>query len=267
MIGIKKHKIDSNNSNNILSSGFTELGVTALIDADSLLYFSCYGSEEDKDLSEAKLSEKIYDILNILSSSYNITSFCLFVKGNNNFRYKIYPDYKAKRPEKPEMVDILKQYLIDEFNTVISHNAESDDYVYTYSQLDCFKDKCIICSVDKDMLQIPGLHYNYQKNIYIPVDDFQSRYSLAFQMLKGDTTDNIKCLKGYGEKTAQKILGKTSSSNQYSERDLIRILIQEYKKMYNINNNEYKEQIRLNYKLLKLQKMNVDENNLIINKV
>jgi hypothetical protein len=42
---------------------------TILIDADSLMYFSSYGSEEDQVLSETKLSEKIYDILNIVEQN------------------------------------------------------------------------------------------------------------------------------------------------------------------------------------------------------
>src|SRR6478752_6486065 len=95
-----------------------------LIDADSLMYFSSYGSEEDQLLSEVKLSEKIYDILNIVGNSYNVEKYYVFVKGNNNFRYKLFPAYKKNRPAKHPIIDVLNKYLVDVFGAIESHNAE-----------------------------------------------------------------------------------------------------------------------------------------------
>lgn len=219
-----------------------------LIDADSLMYFSSYGSEEDQVLSETKLSEKIYDILNIVSESYDIEKSFIFIKGKDNFRYKIYPDYKKNRPEKPPIIDSLNLYLIDQFGAIQSHNAESDDYVYTYSQKPEYKGRCIICSVDKDMLQIPGIHYDYQKNKYHIIDEEEATYRLAIQMLMGDTADNIKGLKGYGIKRAEKVIQKGMTPYQ-----CLRAIYKEYSR----KNPLPKDEIRLNYKLLKLQDVNV----------
>ena len=87
MIGTKSRLTVDNAENKVV-----------LIDADSLMYFSSYGSEEEQILSETKLSEKIYDILNIIEKSYNIDRYYVFVKGSNNFRYKIFPAYKRNRP-------------------------------------------------------------------------------------------------------------------------------------------------------------------------
>src|SRR6478736_4512780 len=83
-----------------------------LIDADSLMYFSSYGCEDDQLLSESKLSEKIYDILNIISDNYNVEKYHVFVKGKENFRYKLYSDYKKNRPQKHPIIDILNKYLV-----------------------------------------------------------------------------------------------------------------------------------------------------------
>lgn len=226
-----------------------------LIDADSLMYFSSYGSEEDQLLSETKLSEKIFDILNIVGNSYNIEKYYVFVKGNSNFRYKIFPEYKKNRPKKHPIIDVLNKYLVDNFNAVESHNAESDDYVFSYSQLPEYKNRVIICSVDKDLLQIPGLHYDYQKNKFHVIDEETARYNLAIQMIMGDAADGIPCLKGYGPKKAQNLINKNMTAFQQTK-----IILKEYQKNC-LSPEEAKAQIRLNYKLLKLQKVAVESQN------
>lgn len=240
MIGTKSKLTVDNTENKVI-----------LIDADSLLYFSSYGSEEDQLLCEVKLSEKIYDILNIVGQSYNVERYYIFVKGKNNFRYKIFPAYKKNRPAKHPIIDILNQYLVDNFEAIESHNAESDDYVYSYSQLDEYKDRSIICSVDKDMLQIPGIHYDYQKNKYHHITEDQGKYNLAIQMIMGDAADGIQGLKGYGPVKAQKIIKIEMTNYQ-----MIKAILKEYQKNC-LDLKSAKEQVRLNYKLLKLQKVNV----------
>ena len=224
-----------------------------LIDADSLMYFSSYGSEEQQVLSETKLSEKIYDILNIVEKSYNVERYYIFVKGSNNFRYKLFPLYKKNRPEKHPIIDVLNKYLVENFGAIESHNAESDDYVFSYSQLPEFKGRSIICSVDKDMRQIPGIHYDYQKNKYHIVNEEEARYNLAVQMIMGDAADGIPGLKGYGPVKANNIIKKGMTEYQ-----MIKAILKEYQKNC-ATPKEAKDLCRLYYKLLKLQKVNVKE--------
>lgn len=240
MIGTKSRLVEDN-----------DLDKVVLIDADSLMYFSSYGSEDDLVLSETKLSEKIYDILNIVGNSYNVEKYYVFVKGKNNFRYKIYPDYKKNRPEKHPIIDVLNKYLVESFEAIEAHNAESDDYVFSYSQLPEYKGRCIICSVDKDMLQVPGIHYDYQKNRFHIIDEETALYNLAIQMIMGDAADGIPGLRGYGPKKAEKLIRKGMSKYQ-----CVRIIFKEYLKNCK-SPEEAKSLIRLNYKLLKLQAVNV----------
>ena len=228
-----------------------------LIDADSLMYFSSYGSEEEQILSETKLSEKIYDILNIVERSYKVDSYYIFVKGSNNFRYKIFPAYKKNRPEKHPIIEVLNKYLVETMGAIESHNAESDDYVFSYSQIPKFKGRSIICSVDKDLRQIPGIHYDYQKNKYHIIDEETAKYNLAIQMIMGDAADGIPGLKGYGPVKAEKIIKKGMTDYQ-----CIKAILKEYQKNCTTS-KEAKDQIRLNYKLLKLHEVNVEEKDLV----
>lgn len=241
MIGTKSKLTVDNTENKVV-----------LIDADSLLYFSSYGSEEDQLLCETKLSEKIYDILNIVGNSYNVEKYYVFVKGKNNFRYKIFPAYKKNRPQKHPIIDVLNQYLVEEFGAIESHNAESDDYVFSYSQYDEYQNRTIMCSVDKDLLQIPGIHYDYQKNVFHIIDEETARYNLAIQMIMGDAADGISGLRGYGPKKAEKIIKKEMTLYQ-----CMKAILKEYQKNYPTL-QEAKDAVRLNYKLLKLQRVNIE---------
>lgn len=242
MIGTKSKLTVDNTENKVV-----------LIDADSLLYFSSYGSEEDQLLCETKLSEKIYDILNIVGNSYNIEKYYIFVKGKNNFRYKIFPEYKKNRPAKHPIIDVLNYYLVSEFGAIESNNAESDDYAYSYSQLPEYQGRTIICSVDKDLLQIPGIHYDYQKNKFHVIDEDTARYNLAIQMIMGDAADGISGLRGYGPKKAEKIIKK-----EFNNYQCIKAILKEYQKNYSTP-QEAKENVRLNYKLLKLHRVAVEQ--------
>ena len=75
------------------------------------------------------------------------------------WRYLIYPEYKAKRPPKPRMIDEVVQLLINEFGATYEDGLEADDTICMtaakYSRRDI---PWVIASVDKDFYQIPGLH-------------------------------------------------------------------------------------------------------------
>ena len=50
----------------------------------------------------------------------------------------------------------------------------------------------IICSVDKDLHQIAGLHYNWVKEEYREVSEHEALKYFYTQLLTGDSADNIK---------------------------------------------------------------------------
>jgi hypothetical protein len=65
---------------------------------------------------------------------------------------------------------------------------------------------CTICSIDKDLKQIPGKHYNWRKDefdIVSPVDGLRSFYR---NLLIGDTADNIFGVDGIGKVKAGRII-------------------------------------------------------------
>lgn len=68
-----------------------------------------------------------------------------------------------------------------------------------------------IASLDKDLKQIPGRHYNWRKDefdIVHPVDGLRSFYR---NMLIGDTADNISGVDGIGKVKAGRIIDDLES--------------------------------------------------------
>jgi len=101
-------------------------------------------------------------------------------------------------------------------------NRKSKDY------LDC---ETVICTIDKDLNMIPGLHYNWGKQDEGIVIINQEEADLFFfeQMLTGDAADNIAGIKGIGSITAKRLL-KNTTSNQ----DSLRIVKDTWKKALHV---------------------------------
>ena len=187
----------------------------ALVDADSI-YFRA-----------AMSNQKTFEIRNMINTMMlDIEGQCMAdvlkvaVKGKNNFRYQVYPEYKAKRPElKPEIREALNyghKFMQDKWEAVQSDGMEADDLVsiWAYEARE-MEIPYVICGIDKDLKQIPGNHYNYNKKVHDFVDDDRANYNLMLQCLTGDSTDNIPGIKGIGPKKAEKILKDTRMERRW----------------------------------------------------
>jgi 5'-3' exonuclease len=247
-----------------------------LFDADSLIYQAVYKvisfgeiramlqNGDSKFAIELEILQRGYDrfekiafdIFNEIETQYNITEIkYFFTTCRNNFRKKIDTEYKANRKGKSnKWVNKLRHYLIDYLEgSYASDEYEADDLIYYNSQL-LEVDDYIICSIDKDLRQIEGLHYDYYQlkkqdeegNEYKVRKGFQyvtkeSAENLIFEMmLTGDVSDNIKGIYGIGKKKAEKLLQDRSTYGKF------RVLCQEYKK----ESSEWKQRIKTNASLL-----------------
>jgi 5'-3' exonuclease len=149
------------------------------------------------------------------------SEFSIFLSGETNFRYSIYPEYKANRKQpKPRHLKALKQYLIDKYAAVVSDNCEADDLLGIEQ---CNSTDTIICSIDKDLRMIPGNHYSFEISGKITrgpragetwvrpaerlvVEAFEGLRHFYSQVLTGDSTDNVKGAVGIGAAKAERLL-------------------------------------------------------------
>ena len=153
--------------------------------------------------------------LDYLLARVNNPSFTLYLTGENNFRYQIYPEYKANRRDTPRPAHLqsVKQFLVREYQAILSDGCEADDL--------CGVDQCttpddtFIIHIDKDLDMIPGKHFSPEINrlgktvreereYYVsPGDALRTFYT---QLLVGDPGDNVKGAKGIGKVKAERIL-------------------------------------------------------------
>lgn len=126
-----------------------------------------------------------------------------FLSPSKNFRYIIYPEYKANRRDfvDPTHRKACKQYLLKEWNAEIHEDYEADDALAWNQQSDT-----IICSIDKDLKQVSGSHYNFVKEEMDEVSSLHGDSTFYQQVLIGDKTDNLIGLTGIGPKKAAKYL-------------------------------------------------------------
>jgi len=185
-----------------------------IIDADSIFYRAAW---KTTDLAEAK--EKYLDILKIyISEAWADKSVC-FIKGDNNWRYKVFSDYKAHRGSgNPDMnMEIMKELIewtAQERLAIRSHGCEADDLVRRKA-VKCVERNLnhVIISADKDLDCIAGRHIRPSNKGDLKeytVTQEEADYNYYIQVLIGDMTDNIKSPKRLGAKTAEKLLKSTS---------------------------------------------------------
>lgn len=178
-------------------------------------YISSHGSDEGFDIKQHHeplrytlhgVREKIKSILKATDSH----DHQVFVSHPVNYREQFYPPYKMNRDtsHKPYWYDDIKGYLIDREPTVISEQGDEADDAMGIAQCSAAENKSIetiICTIDKDLNMIPGLHYNFSKNniskgVY-SMDDPECLALFYGQIIKGDSSDNIP---GLFRKTGRK---------------------------------------------------------------
>jgi hypothetical protein len=100
----------------------------------------------------------------------------------------------------------------------------------------------IICTIDKDLRQVPGQHYNFVKDEIFTVNLQEGLLWFYTQMLTGDASDNISGIRGIGLKKAHTHLTRKdlhASTGRLSERkinrDLLERIIPLYREQYGIH--------------------------------
>lgn len=163
----------------------------AIIDGDILLYRTGYASENDSEgIARSRMQTTLENILEAVQA----TSYRIFLSDSKgNFRLQLFPRYKANRTApKPKHHDFLSNEIVKPpFNAEIAWGEEADDALGIHQN-----DNTVICSIDKDLYQISGQHYNWVKGVYRTVSKSEAIYRFYHQLLVGDSTDNITVKEG-----------------------------------------------------------------------
>lgn len=153
-------------------------------------------------------------------------SYVNYLTGSTNFRYQIYPEYKANRLDqpRPKHLPFLRSYATS-LGAISSVDCEADDLLGVAQCAD--DEETIICTLDKDLLMIPGKHYSWEISgasrgvrwtkpaCLREVSEEEGLRWFYTQVLTGDVADNIKGAAGVGKVGAAKILAGCESEAEY----------------------------------------------------
>jgi len=197
----------------------------ALLDGDLIAYrcaASCQSRGEivaDFSIARARADNLIKNIEDAVEAAGNRQ---IFLSGGENFRKKIYPDYKANRTEqeRPVYLEPLREWLVTEWGAKVTDGVEADDAM-GIAQSSSTYGTTIICSLDKDMLQVPGNHYQWEiqgtgstgkkwvkEASRTFVDPLQGQFNFYWQLVMGDRADNVPGYDGKMRATVPKFLEK-----------------------------------------------------------
>jgi 5'-3' exonuclease len=202
----------------------------ALIDGDIVVYRAAAVSDNDPDPSQ--MFDRIdWTMQNILDAC-NTKNYIACVGGGDNFRKKLDPTYKANRvKEPPKYLNQANEYLVTRWGSKVATGWETDDELGVHATLN--EDNCYICSIDKDLRQIPGKHYNFVRNDFQNENYVTGMYNFFTQMLKGDYSDNVKGVPKIGEVRAKRILSVSDDPQDWEE--IVSNLYKEHNLDYELN--------------------------------
>lgn len=135
----------------------------------------------------------------------------VLLSGPDNFRESLatIKPYKGNRDAayKPVHYQAIRDYLCNRWDARVIEGHEADDEASILAWMEVQNGgECVVCTIDKDLDQIPVPHYDYAKKVYYEISDFAGKEVFYKQALCGDATDNIQGLFRVGEAAAVKML-------------------------------------------------------------
>jgi 5'-3' exonuclease len=250
---------------------------TLLVDGDLVVFQSCCVFNEDDDQSRRMIQKNINKKIDDLMEAAGCNMYLFLLTTKFNFRNFLIDDYKGNRDdaEKPVNLSWAKSWAAKSLNSHYFKMLEADDLLGIL-----MTEHTVLWSLDKDLRQIPGFHLDDKTRKIVTITEegtlyeftvtsektgkkkkkvyFDGNAGLYFQMLIGDSTDNILgCAireravrktgvdkgqeyirrKGVGSTTAVKLLMTAAlyKGDRSIDDALVLTVISEYKKVHKEN--------------------------------
>lgn len=205
-----------------------------LVDADLITYRCGFAAEKRVKVQHEDHVEHVREVgplshalqnvdtvMDSLKNKFGKLECFLSGKGNWRVEFATVLPYKGNRSPfgRPVHYKAIRKHLVDKWGAVVVDGMEADDalgirqtgrHYETDPYVKQGPETCII-STDKDMLQIPGSHYNWVKDESKYIDERESIRNFYAQVLSGDRIDNIPGIYGIGTERAKRILQEVST--------------------------------------------------------
>lgn len=117
--------------------------------------------------------------------------------------------YKGNRDgaSRPVYYPDLREHMVSAHQAIIARGEEADDQISWVARSFLKQGKeFVVIGVDKDLLQIPGRHYDWVEDEHKELSEDESRLFYWAQVLAGDSGDNIPGCWKLGLKKAEHFL-------------------------------------------------------------
>jgi len=178
---------------------------TALIDGDHAAWH-CSFFAGDADLEE-RIHRWVGRVLTATGAARAIV--CFGDPSRHYFRHDLFPGYKNRPHNPPEGLETAKHILRAGYIPRTLPNVEADDVIGILATAPGWDVPKVIVADDKDLLTVPGEHYNPRTGQYAVINPDEAHYNHMFQTLVGDSNDTYPGCPGVGEKRAKLILGRS----------------------------------------------------------
>ena len=197
----------------------------------------------------------------------------IFITGKGNFREEVatIAPYKGNRDEahKPIHYKAIGEYLVNHWGADVVPDMEADDAMgimqWKHLPFEEPEDRynTVICTLDKDLNMIPGLHYNWKNEEFSFITEQEANVFFYRQLLTGDATDNIigcgkreETVYKSGKKKGQKYMKRKGIGpkkaeqlipSHATEEEMYKTVKKEYEALFK---DEWEEKLRENADLL-----------------
>jgi len=208
-----------------------------LVDGSSYLYRAFFAGGDamsitrpDGTVQKTGAIRIIINMMQKLRSDYPSTwAACVFDASGPTFRDALYPEYKQHRSPMPDdlrsqIAPIHEVVRLSGWPVLDVPGVEADDVIGTLAVAAASQGiEVLISSGDKDLAQLVNEHITIIDTMSGKVRDLAgvetefgvpARLMLDYQMLVGDTVDNVPGVQGVGPKTAVKLLQEYGSIDQ-----------------------------------------------------
>ena len=207
-----------------------------LVDGSSYLYRAFYAMTH-LTAPDGSPTNAIYGVLNMLRRLHHDVKaeYCavIFDAKGENFRHKLFAEYKATRPPMPENLRPQRQMLPElvelmGWRVLQIAGVEADDVIGTLAKhAEAQGMRVIISTGDKDMAQLVNEHItlvNTMKNEILDTQGIYEKFGVYphqicdLLALMGDKVDNVPGVDKCGQKTAAKWLSLYHSLDEIMQK-------------------------------------------------
>lgn len=196
-----------------------------VIDYDSIIFLSAYKYKDNpnSELIYMECMKRIYAIERECWEEYELDEVKIAMTSSTNFRYGLYPEYKANRAKKNEDAELLsksvkevKKLIYERLKPILICNsvAEADD-----SCVELSKQGWLVSAIDSDIIgqsrtPVFNFHSKHWKWVHQGLTEKECFTNTLVDSIKGKSKDNVKGVKGIGEAKAKSFAEELIKGNK-----------------------------------------------------